>query len=532
MLYRGVDDTGAARQTLMRALAMLNTTGNDPDARQAVLDALRTLNQPAGPTLSDDPDQRIEQLEQYIRDSQPHEVHWYIDLAALYRDRGEAANARRTLMRALAMLNTTGNDPDARQAVLDALRTLDAPSAPPLSDDPDQRIEQLEQYIRDSQPHEVHWYIDLAALYRERGEAANARRTLMRALAMLTTTGDDPDARQAVLDALNRLNEPAAPPEQPDLRQLIEDMEARITETSSTNVDDYLELADLYVKAERQPFARRTLLRALHVLWGIEADAETHQRVRDALHRIEPPPFERRSDDPLATRSDLARYVEYWLPTSALPYLELATLVQAAGDPGQARWVLLRALEMQTLIGGSADAQRHVLDMLRQIEVRGGPNASPDLPSRIRDLEAFILATNPNDADLYLELAALYRVQGDDDASRRALMRALEMLDVTGNHEPRVRVTEALRSLDVPLEPSGPRVDDPQAQIDALRRLIDEQKPQDVKPYLELAALYRDQGDTASARRTLMRALAMLTASGGSQDERNAVLGALNELRQ
>ena len=55
-------------------------------------------------------------------------------------------------MRALAMLTATGNDPDARNAILDALRTLNTPTEPPPTDDPEQRIADLEQYIQDAQP--------------------------------------------------------------------------------------------------------------------------------------------------------------------------------------------------------------------------------------------------------------------------------------------------------------------------------------------------------------------------------------------
>ena len=123
------------------------------------------------------------------------------------------------------------------------------------------------------------------------------------------------------------------------------------------------------------------------------------------------------------------------------------------------------------------------------VEWPGGPKASTDLPARIGELEAFISANNPADADLYLELAAIYRVQGDEDASRRTLMRALDMLDAIGNDDPRIRVNEALRSLDIPLEPSAQGAGAPQAHMQELQQLIDAEQPQDVAPYLELATL-------------------------------------------
>ena len=70
----------------MRALAITTRT-RDSDARAVVLDALRSLNPPAEPPPSDDPEQRIADLEQYIQDAQPNEIRWYVEFATLYRDR-------------------------------------------------------------------------------------------------------------------------------------------------------------------------------------------------------------------------------------------------------------------------------------------------------------------------------------------------------------------------------------------------------------------------------------------------------------
>jgi tetratricopeptide (TPR) repeat protein len=362
-------DLEAAQDSLDRAREIAESAGEtdmfpDIDEAQRDLDALQP---PSGEgTVAE----QISELETYIEDSETEDVQYYIELGMLYRDTGDSTAARQTLMRALAVTNDSG-DEDGRAAVLDALRSLDSPpSEPPPTDDPEQRIVDLEQYIQDAQTTDIRWYLELATLYRDQGDIAEARRTLMRALAMLTTEGGDPDARNAVLDEL---------------------------------------------------------------------------RLSASTSEIPPPP----------TRGD-------------------------------------------------------------------------DLPAYAEALDTYIKAHQLDNVDLYLELAGVYEELGDATKARRTLMRALAVVTTTGAEDQRPRLLDELRNLDEGSQAEPPSLSQ---QIEALEQRIDAEQPQDVGPYLELATLYHEDGDRTNARRTLMRALAMLTAADGDSDEREAVLEALGELR-